>query len=95
MKVDGLNIAYPNLLELLYMANLINRIKGRFLEKEPGSRGIFFFGSRTDTLYVNDGRFLNGYNDTDVVSKSAVKEKYPKLLSDTNKEIFINYVNKL
>lgn len=95
MKVDWLNITYPNLLELLYMANLINRTKWRFLEKVPTSRGKFFFGSRTGILYVDDGSRWNLDNDTDVVSKSAIKEKYPKLLSESNQKTFINYINKV
>ncbi len=96
MKVQGLDIVCKDLLELLYMANLINWVKGKLLKEHPKHTGEFFFGRRTRTLYVNDSTRKSGrMNDTDVVSIDAIKEKYPKLLSDINKQTFLTYINSL
>lgn len=93
MKISWLDIVFPNIKELLYMANLINRFNWKIFIENPWHKGILFFWSDSWTLYANDGYIGNARNDTDLISSDAIKQKYPTLLSESNKKAFLEYMN--
>lgn len=103
LKIKDLNITFSSVRELVYCANIINRIKWYYLKQHPTLEGEFFRGKRREvylfgevsswnTFYVDDG----GVYDTDILVNETVESIFPSLAdNDTNKEKFAAYVNTL
>jgi hypothetical protein len=90
MKVAWLDIKYPSLLDLLYMANFINRVKGKHLRENPKLSGKYeFHNTRWPALYAE-----NGWNDVDVLRPDAIKRDYPSLSSKDNQRRLCVLINK-
>lgn len=90
-KIFGINYSFANLREFCYMSNLINRIKGHYLKKNPDASGKFDFWDMSGKLYVDDSYI----NDTDILTLQTIKKYFPSLLIESNKSEFIKYINSL
>lgn len=102
LKIKGLDITFENVRELIYCANILNRIKWYYLKQHPTLEGEFFRGTRRvvlrtevsswNTFYVDNG----GVYDTDILENETVENIFPSLAdNDSNKEKFVRYVNAL
>lgn len=90
LKIKWLNMAFKDFKELVYVANLMNRIHYKY----PGVKD-FYFGSRLRSgMDYGIYRSESGM-DTQILDLDVIKEKMPSLLDANNdvKTTFIDYLN--
>lgn len=94
VKIAGLDIMMT-IEEGIRTANFINWLQGKYLKDNPEYAGKFFFGKTFGALYAEAEGTWKIENDIDILSSSAIKERFDSLEDDNEKTKFLTYINAL